>query len=254
MNYKIVLVIPVIFSLFLAGCNSDTQNLDIKQLDQQASNLRSHLYDISGNNDYYDNENIDFTLLKEVKDVVLDRSAKIVNSHRDDKIEDAVLDDGINKSITLLFFVWMEEFDAAQSNNDLDNLNYIKDEIDLFVNETEVMNWIKNNDKKSSLNEIDKILIEMPSLVNLGLEIDRNNEELNTMKSEADQFETNDNVVEYNRVADNYNVLLDENNVKIEDYNSRLEQMNYENIFTTFMKMIDVSYIFPGQTSIPLEK
>lgn len=239
--------------ILLAGC-SDNSNLDIDQLNQQATVLKDHLYEISGDKDFYENEKIDFSLLKNIKNVVLERSQNIILSHRDDKIQDQVLDEGLNKSISLLYLIWMEEADAARRNNDLENLKYIQKEQSEFSSQKEVSSWIEDNGKNDSHNRLQQYLDSLPQLLEQGKKIDENNERLNVLRADADRFKTENNIVEYNRVADEYNVLLEENNRMVDDYNSKLEGIDYNKIYDDFINMIDVGFIFPGQDTIPLKQ
>lgn len=244
-------LIPV---LFFTGCINNQVNPNIAQIDQQASTLRNHIYEISGDDGYYHNENIDFALIKRVKDSVGENLKNILVAYNDQKLEYDIYQEGLDKSISLMYFCWIEQADAARRNNDLDNLNFIREEEADFSSQEAIQKWIDENGKREYYKKIENYFSLVPELISKGSEIDANNQKLNELKTQAEGLQVDGNIVEYNLVADEYNALLEQNNQMIDEYNTQLEEIDYENVFNNFMKFIDVSYIFPGQDTIPLAK
>jgi hypothetical protein len=242
-----------ILPLTISGCWGAKQNMDITQIDQQANSLREHLYAISGGEDVYKNENLDFSLLNQVKTIVNERCSNLINYYKDGKINEDIKNEGLDKSISLLYFVWMEQFDSAQANKKVDEINQIfEEQTDFTANQT-IKDYLEKNGKIDSYNKLQDIFKNYPDLINKSILIDENNAKLDQMKTDASRLEGENNISEYNRVADEYNSLLDENNKLIEEYNTKLENYKYDDVYKTFINLINVGVIFPGQTEIPLE-
>jgi len=243
-----------ILPLFFSGCLWDSQqNLDIAQIDQQADDLRAHLYKISEGDDYYKNENIDFALLNRIQTVVNERGESLISSYKDGKIDEAKKEEGLKKVISLLYFIWMEKFDAAQADKNVDEMEKIFEEQEEFSSNQTIKDYLANNGKIDNFNKLQDVFKNYPDLIKKNIEIDDNNKKLEQLKSDAAKYENENNINEYNRVADEFNALLETNNNLVEEYNTKLEKYNYEDIYKTFMGMIDAEVIFPGQTDIPLQ-
>lgn len=237
----------------LTGCWQNN-NLDIQQIDQQAKSLRTHLYEISGENGFYENEKIDFSMLKQIKTITQERLNSVLTQFEDEKVTQDTMDHALEKGSTLMYFIWMEEIDAAKRNNNSDNLRFVGQEHKSFVEQKQVKIWLDSTGKKLYSQAIQEYMDNIPTLLEQAKTIEENNSQLNTLKNNAQKFKDENNIVEYNRLVDEYNTLLEVTNNLIDEYNQQLEKYNYETLYNNFMNMIDVSYIFPGQKTIPLEK
>lgn len=237
--------------ILLVGCQ-DNQNLNIAAIDQQIIRLRTHIIDIADDEGVYQNELVDMQLLKEIKETTIDNAQENMNLFNDGKMTTDDLDETLEKTLSVLYFIWMEELNSAQTIADIDRLDQLQTEHNSITSEELIQSFLQKKDLMNTYAETREIFKKVPELVREKIQIEDWAEELAEIQNELEVLKADNKVSEYNEKVDVYNARLVEYESKIHEYNNQIEKYNNHYIYQTFIDLININLIFPGQENIQL--
>lgn len=237
--------------LLFAGCEGSFGNPNVNEIDRQIDKVSDHIYSISQNETYH-NEDIDFTLLDRSKQTAQSSLHNLIASYEAGDTDLETLNENIDKTATLLYFVWMEEFDAAWNYKNTNNMLKVQSQMAEFNSWQYVDEWLKNNEMQNDLLSLQETMTALIRASNLSTEIDNNIKKLEQQKEKIDQLAESDQNDSYNKLVVEYNNLIDTNQSLIEEYNQIVSEYTPEDTYQMFLKIIDVKTIFPNQEELPL--
>lgn len=248
---KALLILPFIF---LLGCHSEGHNLNLSAIDQQIIILRNHIYDISDSQGVYQNENIDQQLLQEVKKNVMEKGSDNLEQYTDGKLSTEKKDETLKKMLSVLYFVWMEELDSAQSADDEQRLINLQEEHEINTSSQIIQDYWRTTNKINDYANVREIFKMIPNLIQMRAEIESQNKELELIKNELEELKMTNRISDYNDKVQIYNAKVEENEKNIAEYNEGIAEYNNEYVYSSFIKLIDISTLFPTQDVIELTK
>ena len=250
MSIKKILIIFVSFFLILSGCFTDGSTNSLTQIDLQLQKINDHVVSISGDSHTYQNENLDLSLLSNVKDSLIALSQKLIIEHQSQAITDDQYNDGLNKIVSLLHYIWMEEFDAALKYQNKVIILKIQQEQKEFCSQADVKEWLVNNQKYNHTQALQKKISEVVQAIDYQNQIKQNQEQLTILKQQLSDLSDKNDVSGYNDLVPEYNNLVDANQQINDQYQQLISQNNPENLYQSFLNLVDVKVIFPGQEQL----
>jgi hypothetical protein len=246
-------IIWAIFWLPLVGCGLKTDPR-ITLLDSQLDKITKMLNKAAGEDGMYANDQLDFSLLDSSKTVAKQQIVELTQDYQDDKITKEVLDEGMAKGQSILFFSWMEEFDGGWQRTDVLTMNRVAGELRDFSDSDFNANWLKEKDRWSNNLKLQALLTNLSDLVTASQTIANNETTLANWKNELESLQSQNEISQYNQKVTEYNDLLETTNKLVNDYNSKLNDFSSNQLYEAFLTQIDIGYIFPGQKDLKLFK
>ncbi|MBU0648168.1 hypothetical protein KJ855_03225 [Patescibacteria group bacterium] len=239
--------------LIFPGCQEFTKNQNIAAIDLQISRIQHHVESISTADNIYYNENVDFTLLNEAKQVCFDNGIKLTEEYSQETITPSELSSGLDKMISLLYFIWMEEFDTATRDQNHDQLVKIKQEHDSIGQNEVISNWLTENNLTQNYQQIQDIIKNTIDAVDKGKTIEANDTKLSSLQSQLEQFKQDNQIDSYNNLVNEYNSLLEQNKALINEYNLIITEYDSDYIFNSFLSLVNIKLLFPQQENLQLK-
>lgn len=250
---QISLALSFFILFFTSGCIESKQLNEAKIIDQQINLVSQHIQKISQESGSYRNDEIDFSLLKKVKQETISQVESLINCYQSNQCSEQDLNSNLKKANSLLYFIWMEELDNVISINLKTELINLSQEHENYIKDPEIEKWLKNNQLLDKSNNISTVFNDVINLLANFEKIKNNYEQLKNLQTDLDQLKQSSEVEQYNKKADEYNNLLDETNKISDDYNAQIKKYTPEYIDQSFIALIDISQIFPGQNDLPLK-
>jgi len=236
----------------LVGCHNSGHNLNLAAIDQQILKLRQHVVAIADDNGIYQNENLDQQLLKEIKETTIEKGNENIDLWQQGKLEQDDFQQTLEKMSSVLYFIWMEEIDSAQSANDSDRIQILQKEHDEVMNNNIWQNFWESKNKLADYARVREVIKTDLEMVNLRNEIEQNNEELNQLRQEMEQLNTENKISEYNDRVEIFNQQVEANQDLINKYNTEITRNNSELANQAFLNLIEISLLFPQQNNLQL--
>lgn len=252
-NFKILFITCLFSCIFFTGCFVPPADSTITDIDSSVAQITSHLQQISSQNGKYRNEQLDFQLLQSVKNNLLKDLYLLDQKKQSGTINKDLYDKYLDKNLSALHFIWLEELENALSNNQDEYIAQINTELTQVNNYRYVQDWIKNNNKQTAYDNIKSLLRDLIELTNLNKTITENNIKLAEQSKQLEELKQASDFTAYNQLAKEYNQLVESNSALINTYNQSAQKYDSLYLNQVFLEYININQILPDQYQLNLK-
>lgn len=255
MNYYKIISITVAFSgLILGGCATQpAQDETITSIDQTVTELRNHLQQISVKDNAYRNDQLDFALLKKNKAILITNLDKISQKQQAGTIVGEKYDQYLDKTLSALYFIWLEELEGSLTNNQFDYVLQISNEQSQVAERIDVQDWVGSKNKQTAYDNIQTAFRDLNELLNQNNAVIANNGKLAQQKKQLEDLKQANDITNYNSLTKEYNTLIDKNTELIASYNALVQKYDTRYLNQVFLDFIDINQILPQQTKLNIQ-